>query len=135
MIQTCTRLWAAGAAAAALLVLSPGQASALSNKRRVVKTVVATAYCIGPCRQCGTRGRTFTGGSGRKGVAVSRLSSRRAVPLGSSVHVPGYGTARVDDVGGGVGGKQIDLRFTSHRRAVLWGRRKVRVTALVKPKK
>lgn len=41
--------------------------------------------------------------------------------------IPGYGTARVDDVGGGVAGNQVDLRFRSHAQAQRWGRRAVQV--------
>jgi 3D (Asp-Asp-Asp) domain-containing protein len=44
------------------------------------------------------------------------------------VRVPGYGLARVDDVGGGVRGNQLDLRFRTHRQARKWGRRVVTVT-------
>jgi 3D (Asp-Asp-Asp) domain-containing protein len=98
-----------------------------ARKKPVRKTVVATAYCLGPCRRCQTRGRTYTGARKRRGIAVARLGSRRAAPLGARMYVPGYGWARVDDVGGGVRRRQIDIRFRSHRRAARWGRRKVRV--------
>jgi 3D (Asp-Asp-Asp) domain-containing protein len=53
------------------------------------------------------------------------------LPIGSEVFVPGYGSARIDDVGGGVGPTQIDLRFRSHRTAAQWGMRKVLVVAMV----
>jgi 3D (Asp-Asp-Asp) domain-containing protein len=95
-----------------------------------VKKVRVTGYCIGPCRRCGTRGRTYTGTRTLRGIAVAR-SGRRVLPIGSKVFVPGYGSARIDDVGGGVGPTQIDLRFKSHRTAAKWGARKIQVVALV----
>lgn len=101
------------------------------RSRRVVKWVTATAYCMGPCRRCETRGRTYTGGKRRRGIAVARNQHRRVVPLGAQVSVPGYGAARVDDVGGKVGSTQIDLRFQSHRMASLWGKRKLKVVAML----
>jgi 3D (Asp-Asp-Asp) domain-containing protein len=98
--------------------------------RRVVKSVRVTGYCMGPCRRCGTRGRTYTGTRTLRGIAVAR-HGRRVLPIGAEVFVPGYGSARIDDVGGGVGPTQIDLRFKSHRTAARWGTRKIQVIALV----
>jgi 3D (Asp-Asp-Asp) domain-containing protein len=120
------------AAATAALALLPQPAEARHRRRRLVRKVVATAYCMGPCRRCETRGRTYTGSRKLRGVAVARLGSRRILPLGSRVYVPGYGWAPVDDVGGGVGRRQIDVRFRSHRRAARWGKRPIRVVALVR---
>lgn len=106
-------------------------AKARHRHRRVIKRVRVTGYCMGPCRRCGTRGRTYTGTRTLRGMAVAR-KGRRVLPIGSEVFVPGYGSARIDDVGGGVGPTQIDLRFRSHRTAAQWGTRKVLVVATVK---
>lgn len=105
-------------------------AKARHRHRRVVKKVRVTGYCIGPCRRCGTRGRTYTGTRTLRGIAVARRG-RRVLPIGSKVFVPGYGSAHIDDVGGSVGPTQIDLRFKSHHTAAKWGARKIRVIALV----
>lgn len=97
--------------------LLAGPASAL--------TLRATAYCLGPCRRCGTQGRTLTGRRTARGVAVpARLASRR-LRLGARVWVQGYGFAVCDDTGGFRRG--IDLRFPTHRQAEQWGVRRVRV--------
>lgn len=92
------------------------------RRRRIL--VWATAYCP-TCRVCDTGKVTATGRRAfSRGVAVAERG-RRAVPLGSRIHVPGFGWLRVDDTGGGVHSDQIDIRFRSHRRAVQWGRRLV----------
>jgi 3D (Asp-Asp-Asp) domain-containing protein len=101
------------------------------RSRKVVKWVTATAYCLGPCGRCETRGRTYTGAKRRRGIAVARKQGRRVVPLGTRVSVPGYGAAEVDDVGGGVGRTQIDLRFRTHQLASRWGKRKLKVVAML----
>ena len=119
--------------ALACLTLAPGApfgATAPAAKPPQTMTVVATAYCLGPCRVCGTRGRTALGSRGGRGAAVGRR--RRVVPLGSRLRVPGYGSARVDDVGGGVRGDQIDLRFRSHAQAKRWGKRRLRIQVIRK---
>lgn len=92
-------------------------------------TLRVTAYCAGPCRRCGTTGRTATGRDAlrSRGVAVSASSRGRAVPLGRRVWLRGHGWLRVDDTGGGVGSRQLDLRFRRHRDAKQWGSRLMRV--------
>ena len=92
-------------------------------------TLRVTGYCAGPCRHCGTTGRTATGRDARRvrGVAVSSRSRGRAVPLGRKVFLRGHGWLRVDDTGGGVRANQLDLRFRRHRDAQQWGVRTMRV--------
>jgi 3D (Asp-Asp-Asp) domain-containing protein len=51
------------------------------------------------------------------------------------VSVPGYGTSRVDDIGGGVRGNQLDLRFRRHSQAKAWGSRVLTVTVKTPRKK
>lgn len=50
-------------------------------------------------------------------------------PFGTRMYVPGYGWGRVEDRGGAIKGpNRIDLYFSSHSKALEWGRRKKRVT-------
>lgn len=50
-------------------------------------------------------------------------------PFGTKMYVPGYGWGVVEDRGGAIkGADRIDLFFKSHKEALAWGRRKVRVT-------
>jgi hypothetical protein len=49
-------------------------------------------------------------------------------PFGTRMYVPDYGWGVVEDRGGAIKGpNRIDLYFDSHRQALAWGRRKVRV--------
>lgn len=88
--------------------------------------VWATAYCP-TCRVCDTGRITATGRHAwSRGLAVA-ARGRRVAPLGSRVYVPRFGWLPVDDTGGGVRSNQIDIRMKTHRRAVKWGRRRMRV--------
>jgi 3D (Asp-Asp-Asp) domain-containing protein/septal ring factor EnvC (AmiA/AmiB activator) len=50
------------------------------------------------------------------------------IPLGTRLHVPGYGSAVAADVGSAVQGHLIDLWFPSRKHALAWGRRTVTIT-------
>lgn len=79
-------------------------------------TVVATSYCLG--------GRTATGMPvGRGVIAVDP----RVIPLGSRVHVSGYGDAIAADTGGAIVGNRIDVWLPCGE-AYAWGNRTVTVT-------
>lgn len=91
-------------------------------------TALVTGYC--PCRKCcghGSPGRTSTGTSAWTHGAAT---DPKAVPYGKRIYVPNYGWTKVDDTGGAMrqswkhrGRIQIDVRFTYHREARIWGRR------------
>jgi len=51
----------------------------------------------------------------------------RYYPFGTIMYIPNYGWGRVEDIGGGIKGKHIDLYFPSHRKALEWGREKKKV--------
>jgi 3D (Asp-Asp-Asp) domain-containing protein len=52
----------------------------------------------------------------------------RYYPFGTRMWVPGWGYGRVEDRGGAIKGpRRIDLFFSSHSRALKWGRRRVPV--------
>jgi 3D (Asp-Asp-Asp) domain-containing protein len=90
-------------------------------------TVWVTAYCP-RCRVCETDGITATGRPADRshGLAVA-AHGRRAAPVGARVYLPRFGWLPVDDVGGGVGPDQLDLRLRSHQAACRWGRRQMKV--------
>jgi resuscitation-promoting factor RpfB len=50
------------------------------------------------------------------------------IPLGTRLHVPGYGDAVAADTGGAVRGAMIDVWFPTVAQARAWGRRSVVVT-------
>jgi Uncharacterized protein conserved in bacteria len=108
--------------AVAILLLStlsaPKDASARSHYKTI--TVSATAY--------NEMGRTATGyplwrHPNAKVIAVDP----RVIPLGSKVYIPGYGTAIARDTGGAIKGRIIDVHFKSHRTAIYWGRKHLKI--------
>ena len=48
-------------------------------------------------------------------------------PFGTRMAVPGYGVGTVRDVGGAIKGAHIDIWFPSHKAAIAWGTRKIKV--------
>ena len=88
--------------------------SAPTGKRQL--TVSATCYDLS--------GRTATGMPVGPGVVAVDPS---VIPLGTKMHVPGYGNGVAADVGGGIKGDIIDLWMTPSQCAA-WGRRTVTIT-------
>jgi len=43
------------------------------------------------------------------------------MPFGTRLDIPGYGVASVQDRGGSIKGKKLDLLFPSHQAALNWG--------------
>ena len=79
-------------------------------------TMEATAYCLGGTTATGMR-------VGRGVIAVDP----RVIPLGSRVHVSGYGDAIAADTGGAISGNRIDVWLPCGE-AYAWGVRTVTVT-------
>ncbi|MGX7244789.1 3D domain-containing protein [Enterococcus quebecensis] len=52
------------------------------------------------------------------------------IPLGTKLHVEGYGEAIASDTGGAIKGNIIDLHFSDVSQCIEWGRRQVKVTIL-----
>ena len=52
------------------------------------------------------------------------------IPLGSKVHVEGYGYATAEDIGGGINGHEIDVFIPKQSDALEWGRKQVKVTII-----
>jgi len=79
-------------------------------------TVESTAYCLG--------GTTATGMPVGRGIIAVDPS---VIPLGSRVHVSGYGDAIAADTGGAIQGNIIDVWLPCGE-AYSWGRRSVTIT-------
>ncbi|RPE85579.1 peptidoglycan-binding domain-containing protein [Salisediminibacterium halotolerans] len=91
----------------------------------------ATAYTA-DCEGC--TGVTYTGidlnaNPNKNVVAVDP----DVIPLGSTVHVEGYGQAVAGDIGGAIQGERIDLHMASNAEAVNFGRQQVEVTVIDTP--
>ncbi|MBP2257933.1 LysM peptidoglycan-binding and 3D domain-containing protein [Virgibacillus alimentarius] len=90
--------------------------------------VTATAYTA-KCNGCS--GHTATGvdlnaNPNAKVIAVDP----NVIPLGSKVHVEGYGTATAADTGGAINGNKIDVHVPSKEAAQGWGVKTVKVTVI-----
>jgi 3D (Asp-Asp-Asp) domain-containing protein len=70
-------------------------------------------------------GRTALGIPVRKGIVAV---DPKVIPLGTRLHVPGYGRGLAADVGSAIKGRIIDLWFPTAVQARKWGRRTVTIT-------
>ena len=115
-----TRRWGAALAAALVgLVLGiEGPAFGQPQAPRAYKLKVdAVAYSL--------PGSTALGVPVRKGVVAV---DPKLIPLGTKLHVPGYGPGLAADVGYAIKGRIIDLWFPTTAKARQWGRRTVTIT-------
>ena len=115
-----TRRW--GPALAAVLVVSvlgiEGSALGQPQAPQAYRLKVdAVAYYL--------PGKTALGVPVGKGVVAV---DPKLIPLGTKLHVPGYGPGLAADVGYAIKGRVIDLWFPSTAKARNWGRRTVTIT-------
>ena len=77
-----------------------------------------TAYC--PCEKCCG---AFADGFTASGVpAVGRIiAAPPEIPFGTLIFIEGYGYATVQDRGGAIKGKRLDVLFPTHQEALDWG--------------
>lgn len=108
-----------------------------------------TGYCnCGTC--CGWRRSWFGFGppvfaqgplkGRRKQVGVTARGTRartgtvaadpKVLPFGTRLRIPGYGEGVVEDTGGAVTGRHVDVWFPSHEAARRWGSRNLPVDVL-----
>jgi len=113
------RWWPAFVAALVGLVLGlEGSAFGQPQAPRAYRLKVdAVAYYL--------PGSTALGVPVRKGVVAV---DPRLIPLGTKLHVPGYGPGLAADIGYAIQGRVIDLWFPSTAKARQWGRRTVTIT-------
>lgn len=89
----------------------------------------STAYSSDPADTLGGGTITATGQNllaNPMAVAVDP----NVIPLGTKLHVEGYGTAYAVDTGGAIKGNIIDVHFPTYSQCINWGRRQVTVTIL-----
>ncbi|QQK75528.1 peptidoglycan-binding protein [Salicibibacter cibarius] len=88
----------------------------------------ATAYTA-ECNGCS--GITATGKDLRNDRNANVVAvDPNVIPLGSTVHVEGYGEAIAADTGGAINGEKIDLHVPTKEEATSFGRQNVEVTVL-----
>jgi 3D (Asp-Asp-Asp) domain-containing protein len=114
-----TRRWGAALVAVIAGMLATAGGSALGQPQAPQAyrlKVDAVAYHL--------PGSTALGVPVRKGVVAV---DPKLIPLGTRMHVPGYGRALAADVGYAIKGRIIDLWFPSTAKARAWGRRTVTI--------
>ena len=114
--------------------------------RKEVVLMETTAYCA--CKECtdwrrkwsfigppvyasgpheGKRKKVGITSNGTKASKGTIAADINLYPYGTILYVPGYGWGEVHDTGRAIKGNRIDLFFSSHRRALEWGRKRVKV--------
>ena len=98
-----------------------------SSSKRVItmRATAYTAYCKG-CSGTTSTGINLRANPGAKLIAVDPS----VIPLGTKVHVEGYGYAIASDKGGAIKGNRIDVFVPNERDAMAFGRKTVKVTIL-----
>lgn len=76
-------------------------------------------------------GKTSSGAMVRPGTLAADTS---IYPYGTVMHIPGYGYGRVEDTGGAIKGRHIDLYRPNHWWARQWGVRTKKVTVWLPPR-
>ncbi|MCA0989577.1 G5 and 3D domain-containing protein [Guptibacillus algicola] len=104
---------------------STSSSKSSSGKVLYVSSTAYTANCTG-CSGITATGFNLKSNPGAKVIAVDPS----VIPLGSKVHVEGYGTAIAADTGGAIKGNKIDVFFSSKSAAYSWGRKSVKITIL-----
>src|SRR5699024_5706812 len=99
-----------------------------NNQSGETISVTSTAYtakCDG-CSGVTATGINLNENPNKKVIAVDP----NVIPLGSRVHVEGYGEAIAGDTGGAIQGNKIDVHVPTKEEAYSWGVRTVNVTIL-----
>lgn len=95
------------------------------GKTIFMKSTAYTADCSG-CSGVTATGINLKKNPNTKVIAVDP----NVIPLGTKVHVDGYGYAIAGDTGGAIRGNKIDVFFSSQSKAYAWGSKTVKVKIL-----
>lgn len=101
------------------------QKSSASGQSMTMEATAYTAKCDG-CTGVTATGIDLNADSNKKVIAVDPS----VIPLGSRVHVEGYGEAIAGDTGGDIKGNRIDVHLPTKDAAYGFGRQSVNVTVL-----
>ncbi|MBT2713901.1 DUF348 domain-containing protein [Pseudomonas sp. ISL-88] len=96
-----------------------------SGKVLTVSSTAYTASCSG-CSGHTATGVNLTSNPNAKVIAVDPS----VIPLGTKVHVDGYGDAVAADTGSAIKGKRIDVFFPEKSSAYRWGKKQVTIKIL-----
>jgi len=96
-----------------------------SSKEITVRATAYTASCEG-CSGTTATGINLKANPDKKVIAVDPS----VIPLGSKVHVEGYGEAIAGDTGGAIKGNRIDVFIPSEQDAIDFGVKQLKVTII-----
>lgn len=99
--------------------------SSVEGKTMYMNSTAYTAFCEG-CSGVTRTGIDLRANPGLKVIAVDPS----VIPLGTKVHVEGYGYAIAGDTGGAIKGNKIDVYVQHKDDALRWGRKQVKVVIL-----
>jgi 3D (Asp-Asp-Asp) domain-containing protein len=105
--------------------VAPQKQAQPQGKTITVKATAYTAFCAG-CSGVTATGLNLRTNPNQKVIAVDP----NVIPLGSRVHVEGYGEAIAGDTGGAIKGNRIDIFIPNYARAVDFGIKTLNVTIL-----
>ncbi|HZG56846.1 3D domain-containing protein [Paenibacillus sp.] len=78
-------------------------------------------------------GITYSGVKVRRDIFSTIAADRKVFPIGTVLHIPGYGYGVVADTGSAIKGKKIDLFFETTKQVYdEWGKKKVKVRVIYK---
>ena len=72
-------------------------------------------------------GQTSSGKMAKRGTVAA---DPRVFKIGTKLYIPGYGEGVVEDIGGAIKGRHIDLWFSTHQEAKRWGKRYLKIEEL-----
>lgn len=82
------------------------------------ETYRVTAYC--PCEICCGRFSDGITASGKPATGMI-IAAPPEIPFGTQLYIKGWGWGEVQDRGGAIKGKRLDLLFPTHQLALNWG--------------
>jgi 3D (Asp-Asp-Asp) domain-containing protein len=94
-------------------------------KRKYGCCLAPPVYASGPSK--GERKQVGITADGRKAKKGTLAADTSRYPFGTIMYVPGYGWGEVHDRGSAIKGNRLDLFYSSHKKALEWGRRTVEV--------
>ena len=98
----------------------PVMAHVESQQRIFAGEFAVYAYCVEQYPHiCGGNPNTASGEPVTPGATVA--ADPDVLPLGTRVYIDGIGERVVQDTGGAIRGRKIDLAVESHTEAVAWG--------------
>ena len=107
-------------------ILDIEQEAEKDKQERYLGEFIVTAYCNGSCC-CGkwSGGACKNGEYPQQGITVA--CDPNVIPLNTYIEIEGYGMRKCQDTGSKIIGNRLDLYFSSHREALKFGKKTLKV--------